>query len=49
MFIDWLASTKRHTDGNILNSIEVNKSRFNMSDELVSIFRNTIEVFNTKD
>lgn len=41
MFVDWLASTKRHEDGNILRSIEVNTKRFNMSSQLVNIFKNT--------
>lgn len=44
-FLDWLAATQRHADGDIYRSIEVNKSRFNMSDELVSIFRNTASAF----
>lgn len=41
MFVDWLASTKRHTDGNIMRSIEVNTNRFNMSSQLVNILKNT--------
>ena len=41
MFCDWTASSRRHNDGNILKSIEINRSRFGMSDQLVNIFRNT--------
>jgi hypothetical protein len=41
MYIDWSASTRRHADGDVLKSIEVNKDRFQMSDDLVAIFRNT--------
>lgn len=45
MFIDWLASTKRHADGDIRRSIEVNETRFAMQSQLVSIFHNTVGVF----
>lgn len=41
MYLDWLASTRRHADGDVLKSIEHNKGRFQMSDQLVDIFRNT--------
>lgn len=46
MFIDWLASTRRHADGDIFRSIEVNRDRFRMSDQLAAIFRNTARDFN---
>jgi hypothetical protein len=45
MFLDWLAATARHADGDIMQSIEKNQVRFNMSPQLVSIFRNTAEGF----
>lgn len=45
MFIDWLASSKRHEDGSILRSIELNQGRFNMSPQLAAMFRNTVAVF----
>ena len=49
MFCDWYAATKRHDDGNIYNSLEINKTRFNLSDDLLAIFKNTAEsVFNEK-
>lgn len=41
MFFDWKAATERHQDGNIFKSIESNKTRFSMSDQLVDIFTNT--------
>ena len=41
MFFDWKAAVERHADGNIMKSIEINKERFNMSDQLCDILRNT--------
>lgn len=41
MYIDWQASTMRHNDGNIFDSIEVGKKRFGMSSQLAKIFENT--------
>jgi len=45
MFIDWVASSRRHADGDIGRSIEVNRERFGMSDQLVRIFQNTARDF----
>jgi hypothetical protein len=45
MFIDWVAAASRHADGDIFKSIEINKGRLNMSDQLVSIFENTARNF----
>jgi hypothetical protein len=42
MLLDWWASTKRHNDGDILNSITVNSDRFGISPQLAQILRNTI-------
>lgn len=42
MFFDWKAATERHTDGNIYKSIEQNEKRFQMSEQLVNIFKNTV-------
>lgn len=42
MFLDWKAASERHSDGDILKSIEINKERFKLSDQLVSIFKNTV-------
>lgn len=45
MFIDWTASSRRHADGDINRSIEINRGRFAMSDQLVKIFQNTVRDF----
>jgi hypothetical protein len=41
MLIDWKAASERHTDGDIMRSIEQNQERFGYSDDLRSIFENT--------
>ena len=43
MFFDWKAATERHADGDILKSIEINKDRFEISDQLCNIMRNTVK------
>lgn len=48
MFCDWQAATKRHNNGNILASIEINQKRFGYSDDLKRIFLNTAEWFKLK-
>lgn len=45
MFFDWKAAGERHNDGNIWKSIEHNKVRFGMSEQLVAIFENTAKYF----
>lgn len=45
MFCDWNASSKRHHDGNLRKSIEVNAARFNINPQLVKILENSIELF----
>lgn len=45
MWIDWWASVQRHDDGDMMKSIEINKERFDMPDELVAIFENTVNAF----
>ena len=42
MLMDWWSATKRHADGDIMKSIEINQKRFGYSDELKRIFINTI-------
>lgn len=44
MLCDWKSSAGRHMDGNILKSIEINAKRFNISDDLVCILKNTAEL-----
>lgn len=41
MFLDWKAATERHADGNIYKSIEHNKTRFALSEQVCEIFKNT--------
>jgi len=45
MLCDWKAASERHPDGDIRKSIKINKERFGMSDQLVSIFKNTSKRF----
>ena len=46
MFFDWRAASERQDTGDIYKSIEFNKSRFEMSDQLVDIFINTAKYLN---
>ncbi len=39
---DWVAATKRNKNGNIHKSIEFNKTRYGISDQLSSILTNTV-------
>ena len=41
MLCDWKAAGERHADGNIGRSIELNRARFNISDQLNAILENT--------
>jgi hypothetical protein len=43
MICDWKAASERHADGDIYRSLEINKERFGMSDQLVSILKNTVD------
>lgn len=43
MFLDWKEATERHEDGDIMKSIEYNIKRFNMSEQVANIFRNTVK------
>lgn len=42
MFVDWMAACQRHADGDINKSIEINRTRFALSPQLVEIFKNTV-------
>ena len=48
MLCDWLASTKRHADGNIFTSIEINQKRFNYSDDVKAILLRTAEYLTSR-
>jgi len=41
MYCDWKAATLRHDDGDFRESLKINKKRFNLSDQLFNIFKNT--------
>ena len=45
MLADWKAATERHADGDLARSLEIQRDRFGLSDQLVSILRNTAEHF----
>ena len=49
MLADWQSASKRHVDGSIYKSIELNQKRFGYSDELKNIFLNTIDLFGEHD
>lgn len=42
MLCDWKAATRRHDDGDIYRSIEINQKRFGYDDQLKQIFLNTV-------
>lgn len=46
MLCDWMAATKRHADGDIMESIKINQNRFGYSDELKQILFNTVKEVN---
>lgn len=43
MWFDWNAAARRHLDGDILGSIEKNRSRFGYSDDIAMILRNSVK------
>lgn len=43
MLCDWKAATARHADGDILKSLEINRTRFGISDQLYHILKNTVQ------
>lgn len=44
MLIDWKASSERHNNGNIRKSLEINGKRFDISNQLLKILENTLEI-----
>ncbi len=42
MLCDWRAATERNKNGNIRTSIDKNKTRYGMSDQLAQILHNTV-------
>ena len=41
MFFDWKAASERHENGDIYKSIEINKERFGISEQICHIMTNT--------
>lgn len=39
---DWFAASSRHNDGDIRKSIDINRERFGLSDQLATILHNTV-------
>jgi len=42
MLCDWMAATKRHEDGDIWKSLEINAQRFDIGEQLLAILGNTV-------
>lgn len=46
MLVDWKAATLRHNDGNILKSLEINRTRFSLDEvSLYDILMNSLSFF----
>jgi hypothetical protein len=43
MLADWKAAGMRHSNGSMAQSMEVNRNRFNISDQLYEILQNTVK------
>lgn len=43
MLADWKAASERHDDGNILQSIEKNRKRFNIDAQMAAVLINTVK------
>ena len=43
MLCDWMAAAERHDDGDIINSIKINRTRFGISKQLTRILNNTVK------
>lgn len=41
MLADWKAATERHADGDLARSLEIQRDRFGISDQLAGILHNT--------
>jgi hypothetical protein len=49
MICDWLAATKRHADGDIRRSVDINQERFGYDDQLKRILHNTVNFLTATD
>lgn len=43
MLMDWIASSSRTKNGNIRKSLKVNKEKYKISDQLLTILENTVK------
>lgn len=43
MLADWKAATERHEDGDVARSLDIQKGRFGISDQLHRVLHNTVE------
>jgi hypothetical protein len=43
MLADWKAAGMRHANGSMAQSLEINRKRFNISDQLFEILQNTVK------
>ena len=41
MLADWAAATERHADGDLARSLQINRERFQISEQLAQILENT--------
>lgn len=48
MLCDWIAASKRHSDGTVEKSISISSKRFNIDEQLVALFRNTAAILEQK-
>lgn len=48
MLCDWLAAVKRHDDGDIRRSIEINAERFGYGDEIKRLLHNTVDTLDVE-
>ena len=49
LICDWKASSERHDDGDIYKSIELNQKRFNYSDDIKALLKNTVDFLNGEE
>ena len=49
MICDWLAATKRHANGDVRRSIELNQERFGYDDQIKRLLHNTVDLLEPRD
>lgn len=49
MVVDWKAASERHKDGDVIKSVDINKKRFFIQDQLVEIIKNTLYTLKALD